>query len=550
MKFMTKALPLIFALLLAMTSTAHDQVPFNVSTLNANTVNAASASFTGNLGIKVPGRFSPIIQTPCANETDINGADSLSMATFPGLPVILATCSDIIMPSNEPTPITGGNSTSTTTTVNVASLPAAFQQVGLPIMVSGVSPSGFNTPVLATPPANLATVVSFTPTSLTYKSTNNPGAWVRGGTLALAVALQSNAVTGLVDDFVEGGNSTGGSLGLGAAFQARAFAPKGSVFGANIISQAREGASGSTVTGLEIDVDTQVPSPGISALTIDSVWDAQPTTSNGVVVAAPGGGANAQYSRVFVSGNGASQIGVQLGTANGILTLGSSPSQSIQFLSGTPGVDTPISSINADVNGNLILTPVAGQNVESVGPFTAPSATITGTSTSTIVRSTDSSTASLTMDSISGHNFLLSENSSFSAAATLEIAGPSAGAIPDFFINATTTEFTGSLNNSITTVIPSTAEGFVGSSTGKMQLVLQGVTGTITGTALSNSCDSGFVTVTGATVGHPVAVSSTTGADVGGAFNLRASVTASNVVTVFVCGTGTPASLAYNVTVF
>jgi hypothetical protein len=37
---------------------------------------------------------------------------------------------------------------------------------------------------------------------------------------------------------------------------------------------------------------------------------------------------------------------------------------------------------------------------------------------------------------------------------------------------------------------------------------------------------------------------------VGGAFNLRASVTATNTVTVYVCGTGTPASLAYNVTVF
>jgi hypothetical protein len=76
---------------------------------------------------------------------------------------------------------------------------------------------------------------------------------------------------------------------------------------------------------------------------------------------------------------------------------------------------------------------------------------------------------------------------------------------------------------------------------------LQGTTGTITGTALSATCDSGAVTVTGATVGHPVQVSSTTGADVGGAFNLRASVTAANTVTVYVCGTGTPASLAYTV---
>jgi hypothetical protein len=79
---------------------------------------------------------------------------------------------------------------------------------------------------------------------------------------------------------------------------------------------------------------------------------------------------------------------------------------------------------------------------------------------------------------------------------------------------------------------------------------LSGVTGTITGTSLSGTCDSGTAAITGAVVGSPVAVSSTTGADVGGAFNLRASVTSTSVVTVYVCGTGTPASLAYNVRVF
>lgn len=79
---------------------------------------------------------------------------------------------------------------------------------------------------------------------------------------------------------------------------------------------------------------------------------------------------------------------------------------------------------------------------------------------------------------------------------------------------------------------------------------LSGTTSTITGTALTASCDSGTVTVTGAVVGHTVGVSSTTGADVGGAFNLRASVTSTNTVTVYVCGTGTPASLAYNVTTY
>jgi len=89
------------------------------------------------------------------------------------------------------------------------------------------------------------------------------------------------------------------------------------------------------------------------------------------------------------------------------------------------------------------------------------------------------------------------------------------------------------------------------STSGQLALTpLTGTTETIRGTALSASCDSGTVKVAGAIVGHPVIASSTTGLDVGGAFNLRASVTSEGTVTVYICGTGTPMSLAYNVTVF
>ena len=108
----------------------------------------------------------------------------------------------------------------------------------------------------------------------------------------------------------------------------------------------------------------------------------------------------------------------------------------------------------------------------------------------------------------------------------------------------------GDIANANNIVIPSTALGYQGPAAGYVQLSVSGTTGTITGTALTATCDSGTATVTGAVVGHPVAVSSTTGADVIGAFNVRASVTATGVVTVYVCGTGTPPSLAYNVTVF
>jgi hypothetical protein len=99
-------------------------------------------------------------------------------------------------------------------------------------------------------------------------------------------------------------------------------------------------------------------------------------------------------------------------------------------------------------------------------------------------------------------------------------------------------------------VIPSTATGNSGNRTGMVELVLTGTTSIITGTALHSSCDSGTVYIQGANVGHPVAVSSTSGADIGVAFSLRASVTSLNTVTVYICGSGTPPSLAYNFTVF
>ena len=78
---------------------------------------------------------------------------------------------------------------------------------------------------------------------------------------------------------------------------------------------------------------------------------------------------------------------------------------------------------------------------------------------------------------------------------------------------------------------------------------LTGVTETITGTALAASCNSGTARVPGATTGMPVVVSSVGGIDIGGAFSLRGAVTAENIVTVYVCGTGTPPSFAYNVRV-
>jgi hypothetical protein len=84
---------------------------------------------------------------------------------------------------------------------------------------------------------------------------------------------------------------------------------------------------------------------------------------------------------------------------------------------------------------------------------------------------------------------------------------------------------------------------------GTYALDLTGSTSIITGTVLSASCSSGTASVAGAAVGMPVVVSTADGSDVGGAFDIRASVTRSGIVTVYVCGTGKPPSKAYNVRV-
>jgi hypothetical protein len=52
-----------------------------------------------------------------------------------------------------------------------------------------------------------------------------------------------------------------------------------------------------------------------------------------------------------------------------------------------------------------------------------------------------------------------------------------------------------------------------------------------------------------AIVGMPVIVSTIDGSDLGGTFNVRASVTSKDTVTVYICGTGQPPSKAYNVRV-
>jgi hypothetical protein len=81
---------------------------------------------------------------------------------------------------------------------------------------------------------------------------------------------------------------------------------------------------------------------------------------------------------------------------------------------------------------------------------------------------------------------------------------------------------------------------------------MRGTTATITGATLAaGQCVSGTVPVDGALPGMPVQVSTSDGSDLGGGYQVKARVSAADVVTLSVCAitTGTPASKAYNVVV-
>lgn len=94
--------------------------------------------------------------------------------------------------------------------------------------------------------------------------------------------------------------------------------------------------------------------------------------------------------------------------------------------------------------------------------------------------------------------------------------------------------------------------GNVSDTSGTNGINFSGTTSSIGGSALTaGNCSSGTVTVAGAAPGMPVTVSTSNGTFLGGSFNLQASVTSANTVTVNVCAVvaGTPTAETYVVNV-
>lgn len=89
---------------------------------------------------------------------------------------------------------------------------------------------------------------------------------------------------------------------------------------------------------------------------------------------------------------------------------------------------------------------------------------------------------------------------------------------------------------------------FVQTAITSAQTILSGTTGTITNSALTSSCESVTTSVTGATVGSPVPVSTSNGATPW-PYQVQGRISTAGSVIVEVCGTGTPTFTTFNFSV-
>ena len=110
----------------------------------------------------------------------------------------------------------------------------------------------------------------------------------------------------------------------------------------------------------------------------------------------------------------------------------------------------------------------------------------------------------------------------------------------------------GNLNNGNGILLPSTATGNAGNSTGKVMLGITGTTGSIGGYLAAGNCASGTATISGGTAGHTAIASPSDGTFIGGTFTIQATTTNATTVTVNVCAAvaGTPTTKTYNVVTF
>lgn len=293
---------------------------------------------------------------------------------------------------------------------------------------------------------------------------------------------------------------------------------------------------------------------------IAGMWSAAPT--NGHCVTATVSAGNVLLSDSGTVGCGGTPPTIQTDTVNNtsqsVLNFTDTAGASgIQFTNPSGGIESAVlASVTGGGNAVAQMTAVGPQQGDYVGYN--GSTNLVNLRPGVLINAQVGTSYTIAADPGGDRGKQISMTNASAMAVTLPQAGSSGyGSSFYFCLTAagggavTITPTTSTINGAATLVLMTGESACVTSDNtnyfARVSGFASGTTGTITGTALTATCDSGTVTINGAVAGTPVRVSSTTGADVGGAFNLRASVTSSNTITVFVCGTGTPSSLTYNV---
>jgi len=233
-----------------------------------------------------------------------------------------------------------------------------------------------------------------------------------------------------------------------------------------------------------------------------------------------------------------------------VTTTGASSSQPLFFASQTTGGTTYQSEIVLDSTGNLQLIPPAnGSNSLSIGnnaTLNAIAANFSNSITFTfggVGIKGPNANQGLTDDTAAGWNFSIATGSAFGWRFWKGAPGTTLLAQIDP---------SGSFINGHGTLLPSTFTGNTGNPTGQVVGGLTCTTGSIGGSALTaGQSATGTCTISAFATGHPAIATESDGSNIGGSFNVRATVSGTTVtVAVQDVVAGTPTAKTYNVTVF
>ena len=190
-----------------------------------------------------------------------------------------------------------------------------------------------------------------------------------------ATVSQADGVSGIVE------NHSSNVYSMGGFFQTHQFAAGKPTWSINTVGWLFAGADGDTLQN-EVDFDNNANNSIIYGWSIQAPqWDVAPYHSAGISLGKPGGASGAKWTNFLESADGATLVGLNLGTN---ATGNSVGSQAIQLKGRDSGGTNHTASIATDGNGNLYLTPpspayvIANSPLKSTGNLTVMANTILG----------------------------------------------------------------------------------------------------------------------------------------------------------------------------